>query len=327
MKTIRLLIITCATLTLASLANAQKYHAFIWNSATGLTDLGTLGGDVSYATGINDSGQVVGRAYLADNVTYHTFIWTASGGMVDIGTLPGGAWSHGETINSAGNVTGEAANAAGQTVPFYWSPSGGFVVLNQPGATNYAFNINDANVMTGQIYNQAYIWSPNHAMPKFLGYLSGGSITTGYGINNQGFVTGAALVASGSWHAFVWSGNKGMFDIGTPPGGGYTSGRAINSRNQVAGFGGTPLKAFYWTPSGGMVIMRTLGGADALALDMNDGGAITGYSTVASGLTHGALWSNYTSAPQDLGTLPGGTNSYGYAINNAGQVVGYADVP
>ena len=41
-----------------------------------------------------------------------------------------------------------------------------------------------------------------------------------------------------------------------------------------------------------------------MALDMNDGGAITGYSTVASGLTHGALWSNYTSAPQDLVMAP-----------------------
>ena len=90
MKTMQMVIIACGSLVLAPLANAQKYHAFIWNSSSGLTDLGTLGGDTSYALGINDSGEVVGYSYLADNVTRHAFIWTASDGMVDLGTLPSG---------------------------------------------------------------------------------------------------------------------------------------------------------------------------------------------------------------------------------------------
>jgi probable HAF family extracellular repeat protein len=45
---------------------------------------------MSYALGINDSGEVVAYSYLADNVTSHAFTWTASGGMVDLGTLPSG---------------------------------------------------------------------------------------------------------------------------------------------------------------------------------------------------------------------------------------------
>src|SRR5690349_2211472 len=82
MKTIRSMIGICAMLMLASLAKGQNYHAFIWNSSSGLTDLGTLGGNTSYALGINDSGTVVGYSYLADNVTRHAFTWTVSGGMV-----------------------------------------------------------------------------------------------------------------------------------------------------------------------------------------------------------------------------------------------------
>ncbi len=41
--------------------SAQVTHSYILDSnGKGLTDLGTLGGDYSYAYGINDAGQVVG---------------------------------------------------------------------------------------------------------------------------------------------------------------------------------------------------------------------------------------------------------------------------
>jgi probable HAF family extracellular repeat protein len=139
MKTMQLIIIACVSLILAPLANAQKYHAFIWNSGSGLTDLGTLGGDTSYAIGLNDSGEVVGYSYLADNVTRHAFTWTASGGMVDLGTLPGGAWSEGQKINASGEISGEALDSNGKQVPVYWSESTGFVSLgeNQGDSRNY----------------------------------------------------------------------------------------------------------------------------------------------------------------------------------------------
>ena len=62
-------------------------HAFIWNSSTGMVDLGTLpDGQDSFARAINDNGQVAGYAYLSDGVTTHGFIWTEATGMVDIGT-------------------------------------------------------------------------------------------------------------------------------------------------------------------------------------------------------------------------------------------------
>ena len=37
-------------------------HAFLWDAVNGLQDLGTLGGLTSYAYGINDAGQIVGKA-------------------------------------------------------------------------------------------------------------------------------------------------------------------------------------------------------------------------------------------------------------------------
>src|SRR5881398_1538808 len=114
MKTLWSIIGICAMLMLASLANGQNYHAFVWNSSTGMTDLGTLGGNTSYALGINDSGEVVGYSYLADNFTRHAFTWTASGGMVDLGTLAVGQWSQGEKINASGEISGEALDSNGK---------------------------------------------------------------------------------------------------------------------------------------------------------------------------------------------------------------------
>ena len=56
-------------------------------SAYTAVDLGTLGGSDSYATKVNDAGQVVGYSYIAGDVENHAFSWTKQGGMVDLGTF------------------------------------------------------------------------------------------------------------------------------------------------------------------------------------------------------------------------------------------------
>jgi probable HAF family extracellular repeat protein len=81
-------------------------HAYIVDSnGKGLTELGTLGGDSSYALGINDAGQVVGWSYTAER-DRHAFITGPSGvGMTDLGTL-GGSNSYANGINDSGQVVG-----------------------------------------------------------------------------------------------------------------------------------------------------------------------------------------------------------------------------
>ncbi|WP_240670729.1 hypothetical protein [Actinoplanes solisilvae] len=51
-----------------------------------ITDLGTLGGDHSFATAINDLGAIVGSSTTADG-SLHAFLWRA-GRMSDLG-VPG----------------------------------------------------------------------------------------------------------------------------------------------------------------------------------------------------------------------------------------------
>ena len=333
MKTMQALLIICVTLMLAPLAHAQKYHAFVWNSGSGLTDLGTLGGDTSYALGVNDSGEVVGYSYLADNVTTHVFTWTSSGGLVDLGSLSGGTWTQGSAINSAGDIAGTGLDSNRKQVPTYWSPSGGMVSLgeNVGDTRNYGFGINDAGAVTGQIYVgavvHAYYWLPGYTKPRFIGALPGGLHSVGCDINNLQHITGTAGTSFGRFDAFIWNAPSGMIDIGSLPGGSYTSGRGINDNDEVVGFGGLPNAAFYWKRGVGMVTLQTLAGGATLAMSINNSGAIAGWSDSASGADHAVKWDSYTSAPQDLGTLPGGTISYAYGINASGQVAGFSDVP
>ena len=46
-----------------ALYDGDVRHAFLWDSSSGLVDLGTVPGfDDSYGEAINDQGQVIGRA-------------------------------------------------------------------------------------------------------------------------------------------------------------------------------------------------------------------------------------------------------------------------
>jgi probable HAF family extracellular repeat protein len=69
--------------------------------------------------------------------------------------------------------------------------------------------------------------------------------------------------------------------------------------------------------------LGTLGGGSTYPEDMNEGGQITGYSTLSSNQTRAFRWSD--GQMTNLGTM-GGTFSLGKAINNLGHVVGYSSV-
>jgi probable HAF family extracellular repeat protein len=57
-------------------------HGLAWNRRSGAIDLGTLGGDTSYADAVSDLGTVVGGSWTAGNAMWRAFVWTTESGMV-----------------------------------------------------------------------------------------------------------------------------------------------------------------------------------------------------------------------------------------------------
>src|SRR2546427_8139166 len=114
MKTYRKGILSTA---LWILLTATSHAQTTWT----ITDLGVFpGGSISQASGINNSGQVVGSSVLPGDVN-HAFLWSSASGMQDLGTL-GGTFSAAIGINDSGQVVGFSQTLGNAAVhAFLWS--------------------------------------------------------------------------------------------------------------------------------------------------------------------------------------------------------------
>src|ERR1035441_985350 len=109
-------------------------------------------------------------------------------------------------------------------------------------------------------------------------------------------------------------------DLGLLSGDTTSEGRALSPAGQVVGDDEYNLQGFVWTPVKACWACRTCG-RYSVAMGINATGMIAGYATYNEiENTHAVLWTY--SGIQDLGTLPGGTQSWADAINASVQVVG-----
>jgi probable HAF family extracellular repeat protein len=94
----------------SSIRTPSATHAFIWNAEIGMVDLGTIGGDFSYGTGINSNNTVVGYSTTnrGDN-RIHAFLYDGMK-MRDLGSLynatEAGDRSFALGVNSSDQVVG-----------------------------------------------------------------------------------------------------------------------------------------------------------------------------------------------------------------------------
>jgi probable HAF family extracellular repeat protein len=211
-------------------------HAFSYTGGT-MTDLGTLGGRSSYASGINDAGQIVGTA---DNGTaVRAFIYQ-SGTMTDLGALQTNGESHASAINNLGHVVGYATVAGHQHA--FLHDGGSMLDLGTlGGSSSFATDINDAGVIVG--YSDS--GSGSHAFARVGGTMIdlgtlGGDFSRANAINNDGKIVGYSSIAGGAFHAFLYeSGILTDLNDLIPTGTGWTLTTAldINDAGQIVGAG------------------------------------------------------------------------------------------
>jgi len=323
-----------------------------------LLTLDSLGGNVSFAININDSGQASGTSLLGSGDVEHAQIWENPPRTIDLGTLGGPnsaifQYNHGAVGQFVGwsetsNIDPYAENFCGfgtshVCLGFSWQ-HGKMRSLPTLGGNND--NANDVNVR-GQIVGAAetstkdsscisprvfdflgVIWQPNGKLTTLAPY-SGDTVSYAYTITQSGqaAVGNSGSCAAPSAHAVLWQNASSQINLGSL-GGSVNIALDINDRGQVIGnsdlSGNTVTHSFLWQ-NGTMKDLGTLpGDVDSFAGGINDEGQVVGESCDASGNCRGYLWQN--GSMTDLNTLvPPNKNLnvlFGGNINDWGEIVG-----
>ena len=197
-------------------------QAFLWSRGI-VTQLGTLPGfDSSIATGINDSGEVVGIAYVFANPNNEVgFKWTQQTGMF---AIAGAATASG--INNNGDIAAMTQNL--QAAIF--AASGTITLLGTLGDFSLAGAVNNQGHACGM--SPLVSGGPTHAFfydgtIHDLGAFGAGDSSDATSMNDQDLIVGddVGLLSApkfrvlgiarvvGSGNPFVWSATTGMVPL------------------------------------------------------------------------------------------------------------------
>lgn len=215
----------------SSEAQNRNKHAVLWEKDGKIVDLGMLGGWLSEANAINNKGHVVGYFILKDKGA-HAFLWKPETGMSDLGVLEGCTHSSADDINDAGRIVGHCSGSCSDLHAVMWEVGGTIKDLNpilNMGASN-ATAINSSGQIAGKVgwmcgKGNAFLWDAKEGLrdlgrllklPKTTALINRppvpGSDATA--LNDHGQVVGWSHDERAHSHAFFWSLDSGMIDLG-----------------------------------------------------------------------------------------------------------------
>jgi probable HAF family extracellular repeat protein len=235
-------------------------HAFAWTEATGMMDLGTLGGTMSLAVNTRNR-HAAGSSTLSGDLTENAMAWSLSTGMINLGSL-GGVWTLAYATD--GNVAVGAGEVDGWPRAFRWTASTGLVTL--PAFPDS--NVSLASDVDGQLIagysntavpgTRPLVWRTDGTLIDPIGapIESCGIFVCGSGISTavrDGLVVGYSADAAELHRAFAWTEAGGLVDLGVVAG--ATESFALDTDDgSVVGqlSGPSSTRAFIWTAAGGM---------------------------------------------------------------------------
>jgi probable HAF family extracellular repeat protein len=274
--------------------------AFLWENGA-LRYLGVLPGHThSFATDINEGGQVVGTS-SGGTVPSRAFIWTEASGMQALPGTLGGTQSEAWAINESGDVVG-ASTLPGDTIHHAVVWRNGMIIDIQapsfPAGKSYAWEINESGEVVGTIYTNpqsSFRWTTDSGM-QLIAATPESNSGEALGINNNGMIVGWKPSAAGEPPtAYTW--NAGSFlHLGTLGGRGSVA-MAVNDLGAVVGRAETGTRhrqqvGFIWTPGTGMKSLGVPSGRDnGWAMDINETGSVVGQTWGSSGgESRATLW-------------------------------------
>lgn len=285
MKNNRILKVAAACVIAMLTARAQALSYTVNSFA-----VSDVGGGHTYATGINDSGTVVGWFSPAYSTAGSGF--TYNGNSFSLFNAPDSSGAHGGTfardISAGGLISGSYHSmASGKDIGFIYG-AGTYTPID-------ASSLNSNRTTT----------------------------TSTYGVNDSGQVIGVfADYAIGSGNSFLY--DNGQFSLIVAPGAVSTSVSGINNSGLIVGSftDSASLRHGYIFNGNTFSIFDAPGSSDTFFLGISNNGQILGRYNDASGAHNFAL-NNGVYESIDF-SIPGVSTTILYGINNAGQIVGTA---
>lgn len=242
-----------------------------------ITDLGTLGGNVSRAYGLNELGYVVGASRTASG-QIRAFRW--SGGIMIPLTSPDTGSTQAFGINRLGEIVG-ARERNGKIEAVRWRDD--TIASLAPSATelSIAYGINEQGVIAGVSvgttgdYARAVVWEGGTLFPLDNTAQS----SSAFGIREDGTVAGYLELRSQEPRAGAGTRFTGfrLFPSDTAK----TRAYALNDSGLVVGSRqvGTTVTAVMWNEAGQRTTLASLGGSFSEAYALNHSGLMVGTSS------------------------------------------------
>ena len=319
------------------------------------TDLGTLGGAVSYAYDINDRNTVVGKAETASG-DFHAFRWTQAGGLQELAPLPGDFESVAVAVSSDDVVLGYSTAGDLTIRPVSWTPDGVVTELaieGPDGAQLYPADRNGQGSVVGEAVifdsddpqTHAWVWSGGTGFLDLSNVLEPPFQNSATAINERGDVTATAGLGT-------TRGSRGTAAGGVPARGGpgaapaapAAAAAAVNQQGAVvgsttledvgAGPPGPPFPSFrtqpfVWREGSGFTLLPVFGAGDdasGSAEDINDASDVVGTAFVASsGTIQAVAWPGAGGIVSLNG--PDASTSFALGVNNGRIAAGYTTLP